>query len=185
MPKVKLHLGCGKRYLEGFCHVDMAVYKHIDFHADIGNLWTIESRIADLIYVSHAIDYFDKAEIVSVFKGWRRILKKGGVLRVAVPDFAALTKVYAMNGDINLISGPICGKWKIRGTHETIYHKMIYDYNSLVAVFKAAGFKKIQRWDWREVFKDYPDYDDYSQAYYPHMDKENGILISLNVEAEK
>ena len=29
------------------------------------------------------------------------------------------------------------------------------------------------------------DYDDYSQAYYPHMDKDNGILISLNVEAIK
>ena len=29
------------------------------------------------------------------------------------------------------------------------------------------------------------DYDDYSQAYVPHMDKENGLLISLNVEATK
>jgi len=27
--------------------------------------------------------------------------------------------------------------------------------------------------------------DDYSQAYVPHMDKENGILISLNVECHK
>ncbi|RPJ57790.1 MAG: methyltransferase, partial [Dehalococcoidia bacterium] len=26
---------------------------------------------------------------------------------------------------------------------------------------------------------------DYSQAYIPHMDKENGILISLNVEATR
>jgi len=27
--------------------------------------------------------------------------------------------------------------------------------------------------------------DDHSQAYLPHMDKENGILISLNIEATK
>ncbi|GAG94071.1 unnamed protein product, partial [marine sediment metagenome] len=28
-------------------------------------------------------------------------------------------------------------------------------------------------------------YDDCSQSYIPHMDKEHGLLISLNVEAEK
>ena len=27
--------------------------------------------------------------------------------------------------------------------------------------------------------------DDYSQSYYPHMDKEDGKLMSLNVEAVK
>ena len=29
------------------------------------------------------------------------------------------------------------------------------------------------------------DIDDYSQAYIPHMDKDNGTLMSLNVEAIK
>ena len=38
----------------------------------------------------------------------------------------------------------------------------------------------MQQWDWREV--DHGKYDDHSQAYYPHMDKENGIAVSLNIE---
>ena len=47
---------------------------------------------------------------------------------------------------------------------------------------------------WTETLKQYKDYllshtekdyDDYSQAYIPHMDKERGILISLNVEATR
>jgi hypothetical protein len=29
------------------------------------------------------------------------------------------------------------------------------------------------------------EFDDHSQAYLPHMDKENGTLISLNIEAVK
>jgi len=29
------------------------------------------------------------------------------------------------------------------------------------------------------------DHIDYYQAYFPHMDKENGILVSLNVEVTK
>jgi hypothetical protein len=28
-------------------------------------------------------------------------------------------------------------------------------------------------------------FDDHSQAYIPHMDKENGTLISLNIETIK
>jgi len=28
-------------------------------------------------------------------------------------------------------------------------------------------------------------YDDHLQAYLPHMEKENGLFVSLNVEAEK
>ena len=52
-------------------------------------------------------------------------------------------------------------------------------------VLNEVGFKNIKSWDWQEFFKEQKDFDDHSQAYYPHMDKENGILISLNIEAIK
>ena len=38
-------------------------------------------------------------------------------------------------------------------------------------------------WDWRKV--DHGKFDDHSQAYIPHMQKETGTLISLNIEAVK
>lgn len=47
----------------------------------------------------------------------------------------------------------------------------------------GAGFKDVRRYDWRQT--EHKDYDDFSQAYIPHMDKENGLLISLNIEATK
>lgn len=34
--------------------------------------------------------------------------------------------------------------------------------------------------DWRDV--EHRKHDDYSQSYIPYMDKENGQLMSLNVE---
>ena len=46
-----------------------------------------------------------------------------------------------------------------------------------------VGFKDIKRYDWRET--EHAEFDDHSQAYLPHMDKENGTLISLNVECTK
>ena len=46
---------------------------------------------------------------------------------------------------------------------------------------RAQG--KGHRYDWRQTL--HKDHDDFSQAYVPHMDKEKGLLISLNVEADK
>jgi len=43
--------------------------------------------------------------------------------------------------------------------------------------------KNVQTWNWRET--SHSEFDDHSQAYIPHMDKDNGKLISLNVEAIK
>jgi hypothetical protein len=48
---------------------------------------------------------------------------------------------------------------------------------------EIAGFTNVRRYDWRQTV--HKDHDDFSQAYIPHMDKENGLLISLNVEADK
>ena len=41
----------------------------------------------------------------------------------------------------------------------------------------------MKRYDLRDT--EHADIDDCSQAYLPHMDKENGVLMSLNVEATK
>ena len=45
------------------------------------------------------------------------------------------------------------------------------------------GFKDVYKYDWRQTEHSY--IDDYTQSYLPHMDKENGTLLSLNVEAIK
>jgi hypothetical protein len=63
------------------------------------------------------------------------------------------------------------------------FHKMIFDKKYLSSILIKNGFSDIQEWDWRKV--DHGQIDDYSQAYLPHMDKENGLLMSLNIEAKK
>ena len=66
-----------------------------------------------------------------------------------------------------------------------IYHRTVYDKNILTELLERIGFSDIELWDWREVFKDNLGYDDHSQAYFPHMDKENGIHVSLNIQCKK
>lgn len=182
---MKLHLGCGARYIRGFAHIDLADYTHIDYKRDVSDLSVFADESVELIYSSHTLEYFDRLEVRDTLREWHRVLKKGGILRVAVPDFEALIKIYEQYKDLNKIVGPLYGRMTIRTPEgeKTIYHKTVYDFESLKEILESSGFKNIHRYDWRETI--HKEYDDFSQAYIPHMDKEHGMLISLNVEAEK
>lgn len=186
MEGLKLHLGCGKRHLKGYVHVDLADYPHIDCKHDVRSLPMFSDGSVSLIYASHVLEYFDRTEAKEVLKEWYRVLRPSGLLRIAVPDFEALAAIYLGSQDLNLVIGPLYGRWEIPGNSATVYHKTVYDFTSLKRVLEEAGFRNMRRWDWRKVFTgEQEGFDDYSQAYIPHMDKEHGRLISLNAEAEK
>jgi len=186
MKKVRIHLGCGKRVMPGFVHIDLADYGHIDYRHDVRTLPMFKDATVSLIYASHIVEHFNADEVVRILQEWRRVLKKGGLLRLAVPDFEALVRVYTKYKNLALIRGPLYGKQEAFDADKSFCHKMAYNFSSLKTVLEEAGFINIKRWDWREVFVgEYEGFDDFSQAYIPHMNKETGILISLNVEADK
>lgn len=182
---MKLHLGCWHRNIPGFVNIDLCDMPHIDYKTSVDKLPMIESGSVDLIYSSHNFEYFDRVEAVEVLKEWNRVLKTGGLLRLAVPDFDSLIDVYKLSGDINKILGPLYGRMVIdtKNGQKTLYHKTVYNFDSLKNILESSGFDMVKRYDWQKTI--HKDYDDHSQAYYPHMDKENGILVSLNVEAIK
>ncbi len=177
---IKINMGCGWRdFGQDWIHIDGGDYEHLD-HKNILNL-PYEDNVVDLIYASHVIEYFDVQEVKIVLKEWKRVLKKDGILRIAVPDFQAMTELYSSRkAELTDILGPLYGKMTMAG--KKIYHKTVYDFKTLKNVLKCVGFYDIMRYDWRNT--EHSHYDDHSQAYLPHMDKENGTLISLNVECK-
>ena len=181
---MKLHLGCGKRDFEGWINVDLADFPHIHHKSSVDDLQMFRDNTADLIYSSHTLEYFDKIEVISVLKEWRRVLKNGATLRVAVPDFSSLVELYLETGKLDLILGPLYGRMPIKLLTDeiTLYHKTVYDFDTLKSLLECSGFTNVVRYEWQRV--SHADQDDHSQAYYPHMDKEGGKLLSLNVEAE-
>lgn len=182
---LKLHLGCWKRNIPEFTNVDICDLSHIHHKRSVDNLRIFKNNSAELIYASHVLEYFDREEAVKVLKEWRRVLVPGGTLRLAVPDFEQLAKVYKKYKDLNKILGPLYGKMEVKTTErkKAIYHKTVYDFGSLETLLKSTGFKNIKRYDWKKTI--HKNYDDHSQAYIPHMDKKHGLLISLNIEAKK
>ena len=73
-----------------------------------------------------------------------KVLKENGVLRLAVPNFPELIKVYEISDDLSKILGPLYGKWKI--DKKNIYHKTVYDEKSLTIILEQAGFRNIRKW---------------------------------------
>lgn len=175
-------MGCGWRnFGEGWIHIDGGDYKHLDFKS-ITDLSQFEDESVDLIYASHVIEYFDRQEITQLLSEWKRVLKKNGTLRVAVPDFEVLTNLYTSNIiNIDNVLGLLYGKMKMGS--KNIYHKTVYDFESLKNILIDLGFNSIRRYHWQQTC--HSEFDDHSQAYIPHMDKENGFLVSLNVECNK
>lgn len=168
---LKLHLGCGKRdFGKSWTHIDAADYDHLHSH-NVRKL-PFADKTADVIYASHLISYFDRVEIVPILNEWHRVLKPGGVLRLATPDFWRMAQMYTDSRiKLDQILGPLYGKMDI-GIN--IYHKTVWDFPGLARQLTLCGFKDIHRYD--HMTTDHAHYDDHSAAYLKN------VLISLNVE---
>ena len=176
---MKLHLGCGEKHIDGFVNIDIRQLKGVDITDDISTLSEFEVNSVDLIYASHVLEHFGRNIYLSILTRWHELLKKDGVLRLAVPDFEAMHKHYSKFKNLRIITGLLWGGQ----TYAQNYHTIGWDFNTLKADLKTVGFRKVKKYDWR--LTEHAHIDDYSQCYLPHMDKKNGLLMSLNVEAIK
>lgn len=177
--QIQLHLGCGDRYIPGFLHVDIRPLPHVQIVTPVDKLDSFASNSVDLIYNCHVLEHLRRGEELRVLIEWYRVLKPHGILRTAVPNFEAVVQWYQKTKNLDDLMGCLYG----RQNYEYNFHYQAFDFARLAKLLKAAGFTNIYKYDWRETI--HKDYDDFSQAYLPHMDKERGLLMSLNVEATK
>lgn len=193
---IRINLGCGWRnFGKDWVHIDGGNYPHLNSR-DITKL-PYEDSSVDLIYASHVIEYFDREEIVTILNEYKRALKSGGILRVSVPNFSVIAKLYMQGYPLSKFLGTLYGRMemgKFGGeTGKIIYHKTVYDYDNLKELLERVGFKKVRAWNWKET--EHTQFNDHSQAHYPSrdfiptnekpFDHDNGILVSLNLECEK
>ncbi|MGD1699593.1 hypothetical protein [Dapis sp. BLCC M229] len=78
------------------------------------------------------------------------MLKKGGILRISVPDFDFLIDKYRSSGnDINKIIGPLMGGEKYKFN----FHMTVFNQSNLELLIKKTGFKEVRKWQpgWCEM----------------------------------
>ena len=139
---MKFHLGCGKLKLNTFVTSDL-LSDIADLKLDFTKLQLFNSSNIEEIYISHAIEHFKRREIIPLILEWNRILKIDGILRIAVPDFEKVVKIYLKNKDISELIGFLSGGQK----NEYDYHYVNFDIYILEKLLKACGFDNIERYN--------------------------------------
>jgi SAM-dependent methyltransferase len=103
----------------------------------------------DVIYCSHMLEHLDKREVCGFLNEARRVLRKGGVIRLSVPDLRRLVKDYLDNGDadrfVEATLLAIGHRSNIAGRIRELLvgprnHRWMYDGLSLCNLLESFGF---------------------------------------------
>jgi len=176
---MKLNLGCGDRKIHGFINVDVRPECKPDAVIDLHAVSTLYHGKAELVYACHVLEHFPRKDIQKILADWINCLKPGGTLRISVPDFDQIIKMYLIEKDLSKLYGYLYGGQK----NKFDFHCTVFNFESIKEILEDLGLVEVRRYDWK--LTEHAFVDDYSQAYLPHMDKLNGTLMSLNVEATK
>lgn len=105
----------------------------------------------DVIYSSHMIEHLDRDDVIAFLSEARRVLRSGGVIRIAVPNLRYHVDNYISDGDADrLIERTHLTKRRPRTlVAKMMYlivgdrnHQWMYDGESLCKVLGAAGFRE-------------------------------------------
>lgn len=176
--KVYVHLGCGKIESKEFINVDNRPFTHIHHIHDVTSLPFFKDDFADLIYASHILEHLPMNKLESVLLEWRRVLKKGGVLRIGVPNFDTILNIYK---DSQNSIGHIWQSLMGGQDYPENFHYSIFNKNYMVELFNKVGFVQVKEWDPNKV--ENHNFSDWTSVKFIINDKE--YPISLNLEAIK
>jgi SAM-dependent methyltransferase len=106
----------------------------------------------DVMYSSHMIEHLDRREARAFLLEVRRVLRPGGIVRIAAPDLAKFVDAYSIRGDADeFIASTHMGLARPRGTLVRVkwaligprHHLWMYDGPSLSKVIGEAGFADV------------------------------------------
>jgi len=157
---VKLHLGCGERYLDGYINIDFPLNEHsvqiktvADFHRDLRAI-RYSAGCVDEIRLHHVFEHFPRHIACALIASWQSWLKNGGVLRIEVPDLLR-TGMSALNP----FSSPRSYGVAVRhlfGSHEADWaaHREAYTGRKLRSLLNRYGFsvEQMERSQWRGTY---------------------------------
>lgn len=116
--------------------------------ADVTKRIPYANNSVDVIYTSHMVEHLDRAEVLLFLAEAHRVLKEGGILRIAVPDVKRIVESYLEHKDADrLISDLYLAVPKPRGIARLItmlvgarHHHWMYDDQSLIKLLESHGF---------------------------------------------
>lgn len=173
-----LHIGCGKVYFNGWINIDIGSEK-ADLKHDIVNPLPYEDNTIDFIYNEHLIEHLTVQDGLVVLSDFYRVLKKGGVLRIATPNLDyVMFKYFFFWRRQNWITQYGYTWMKTKAEMINICfrdwgHQYLYNRQELERRLREAGFNKFYK-------------QKFNKSNYPELsNKETREDSRLILEAEK
>ena len=142
--KVLIHLGCGPQNDERYINVDLIPFPHVHFIHGVTRLPMFKNNYADLLYASHVLEHTQYGQLKEILKEWCRVIKPGGIIRIAVPDFDKILEIYELeNHNIEKIEGVLMGAQHYRYN----FHMAVFNKDYLTKLLIESGFTNIRTWD--------------------------------------
>jgi predicted SAM-dependent methyltransferase len=153
---LKLHLGCGTRFANGWVNIDAFEQPQLDLRWDLRDPLPCGGGVAELIYSEHVLEHFEKEDADVLLREAFRLLAPRGRLRLGVPDAALYMSHYAANDreffhTLRNIGNPvdpldtpakvINQMFRMGGAH-----RFAWDFETLSQELGRAGFVQIVQW---------------------------------------
>lgn len=136
-----LNLGSRNRSIPDFLNMDIDQHDGVDIVGDISDLSRFEDNSIPVIYASHVLEHVGFHKTIPTLREWYRVLRPGGILYLAVPDFARCVELYQTFG---------LSDWHVRylmgdQLYKTAYHHDLFDEPRLARILGEVGFSEYQR----------------------------------------
>ncbi|MFQ5893806.1 MAG: methyltransferase domain-containing protein [Nitrospinota bacterium] len=152
----KLHVGCGRYYLEGWLNADIDLRCPVDIFLDAREPLPFEAQQFQFVFAEHLIEHLTFEEGRRFCREVYRILRPGGVVRLSTPDLQFLLRYYdepsaeahaytEYHTEEFLRLDVRSRALVISNFFYDFGHRLIYDWDLLAGLLREAAFERIER----------------------------------------
>lgn len=150
----KLQIGCGGNLLDGWLNSGISLQEcRAGIYLNAGKRFPFPDATFDYIFSEHLFEHLTYPQAINMLKESYRVLKPGGVMRVATPNLRFLLGLYqdpdnplhkryieysAKSGNL-----PPTAVFVINRFHTAWGHQIIYDKETLSNLLEQTGFRNI------------------------------------------
>jgi predicted SAM-dependent methyltransferase len=164
----KLEIGARVASLDGWLSTDIDPVSDDTVYLDATKPLPFDSGTFDYIYSEHMIEHVSWQNGQAMLRECHRVMKPGGVVRIATPDMAMILALYAPDLSAeqkNYVEWMVTKELPEANTHKAAFvinnafrnwgHQFIYDGNLLTLALEGAGFVNIRRCAYGESLEEH------------------------------